>query len=89
MALGRTAEQGGTSKARPLIIVESPAKARTIEKMLGREYRVMASMGHVRDLPRSRLGVDVENGFTPRYITIRGKGEVVEALRREAARAPR
>jgi len=85
----KTTGQRAAGRARPLVIVESPAKARTIEKFLGREYRVMASMGHVRDLPRSRLGVDVENGFTPRYITIRGKGQVVEALRREAARAPR
>ncbi|MEW6546423.1 MAG: type I DNA topoisomerase [Bacillota bacterium] len=85
----KTTGQRAAGRARPLVIVESPAKARTIEKFLGREYRVMASMGHVRDLPRSRLGVDVENGFTPRYITIRGKGQVVEALRREASRAPR
>lgn len=85
----RDGRERGADAGRPLVIVESPAKARTIEKFLGNQYRVMASMGHVRDLPRSRLGVDVEHDFTPHYITIRGKGEVVEALRREASRAPR
>lgn len=75
--------------ARNLVIVESPAKAKTIEKFLGRSYRVAASMGHVRDLPKSDLGVDVDNGFLPRYITIRGKGEVVQKLREEARKADR
>lgn len=75
--------------ARNLVIVESPAKAKTIEKFLGRSYRVAASMGHVRDLPRSELGVDVDHGFLPRYITIRGKGEVVQKLREEARKADR
>lgn len=56
-----------------LLIVESPAKAKTIEKFLGKNYAVAASIGHVRDLPRSQLGVDVDNNFTPKYITIRGK----------------
>jgi DNA topoisomerase-1 len=67
--------------AKPLIIVESPAKARTITRFLGRRYQVLASMGHVRDLPRSQFGVDVEAGFQPKYITIRGKGPVVKELR--------
>ncbi len=67
-----------------LVIVESPAKARTISKFLGRTYRVEASNGHVRDLPKSQLGVDVENGFEPKYITIRGRGEVLEKIRKEA-----
>ncbi|MCL6521659.1 MAG: DNA topoisomerase I, partial [Firmicutes bacterium] len=75
--------------ARSLVIVESPAKARTIGKFLGRAYHVEATMGHVRDLPKSQLGVDVEAGFEPRYITIRGKGEVVRRLREEAAKAER
>ena len=66
------------------MIVESPAKARTISKFLGRTYKVEASNGHVRDLPKSQLGVDVENGFEPKYITIRGRGEVLERIRREA-----
>lgn len=73
--------------AKSLVIVESPAKARTIEKFLGRGYEVTASMGHVRDLPKSQLGVDVEAGFAPRYITIRGKGEVISALRQRAKKA--
>ncbi len=66
------------------MIVESPAKARTISKFLGRTYKVEASNGHVRDLPKSQLGVDVENGFEPKYITIRGRGEVLEKIRKEA-----
>jgi DNA topoisomerase-1 len=64
-----------------LVIVESPSKARTISKFLGRSYRVMASQGHLIDLPRSKLGIDVEDGFTPRYITIRGKGKLLKELK--------
>lgn len=71
--------------AKTLVIVESPAKARTLTKILGRNYLVKSSMGHVRDLPQSQFGVDVDNGFEPKYITIRGKGEIVRELR-EAAR---
>ena len=67
-----------------LVIVESPAKAKTIGKYLGEGYRVKASVGHVRDLPERELGVDVENGFEPKYVTIRGKGKVIQELRREA-----
>src|SRR5690625_5943864 len=70
-----------------LVIVESPAKARTIERYLGKNYTVKASMGHVRDLPRSQMGVDVENNFTPKYITIRGKGDVLKELRQAAKKA--
>lgn len=70
-----------------LIIVESPAKAKTIEKFLGRKYSVKASMGHVRDLPKSQLGVDVESGFEPKYITIRGKGDILKELREAAKKA--
>jgi DNA topoisomerase-1 len=66
---------------KPLIIVESPAKARTIKKFLPARYAVKASVGHVRDLPKSRLGVDVENGFTPKYVMIKGKAEVVKDLK--------
>ena len=73
--------------AHKLVIVESPAKARTISKFLGRTYKVEASNGHVRDLPKSQLGVDVENGFEPKYITIRGRGEVLERIRKEAKSA--
>lgn len=75
--------------AKNLVIVESPAKAKTIGKYLGKNYAVEASMGHVRDLPKSQLGVDVENNFEPKYITIRGKGEMLNKLRREAKKADR
>lgn len=73
-----------------LVIVESPAKAKTIEKFLGkRNYTVKASVGHIRDLPKSRLGVDVENNFEPDYINIRGKGDVIKDLKKEAKKASR
>jgi len=67
-----------------LVIVESPAKAKTISKYLGRGYKVTASMGHVRDLPASQLGIDVDNGFAPKYITIKGKQKLVKELKAEA-----
>ena len=70
-----------------LVIVESPAKAKTIKKYLGRGYEVMASMGHVRDLPKSRLGIDVENNFQPDYIDIRVKGELRKALKTAAKKS--
>jgi len=73
--------------AKSLIIVESPAKAKTISKFLGKKYKVEASMGHVRDLPKSQLGINVENGFTPKYITIRGKGPLLSSLKKEANKA--
>ena len=74
-------------KKKNLVIVESPAKANTITKFLGKSYTVMASMGHVRDLPKSQLGIDIENDYEPKYITIRGKGELLSALRKEAKNA--
>ena len=67
-----------------LVIVESPAKAHTIGRYLGKNYRVIASQGHVRDLPKSQLGVEVENNFEPKYITIRGRGDLIADIRREA-----
>lgn len=70
-----------------LVIVESPAKAKTIGKFLGKNYKIEASMGHVRDLPKSQIGVDVENGFEPKYIAIRGKSELVNKLKKEAKKA--
>ena len=70
-----------------LIIVESPAKARTITKFLGRGYKVEASQGHIRDLPKSQIGVDVDNNFEPKYITIRGRGEILTRIRKEAKAA--
>ncbi len=73
--------------ARYLVIVESPAKVKTISKFLGSSYVVMASNGHVRDLPKSQLGIDVEHDFEPKYITIRGKGDLLAALRKEVKKA--
>lgn len=70
-----------------LVIVESPSKAKTIGKFLGGHYKVMASVGHVRDLPKSKLGIDVENDFEPQYISIRGKGDIIKELKREAKNA--
>ncbi|WP_068672405.1 type I DNA topoisomerase [Oceanobacillus sp. Castelsardo] len=70
-----------------LVIVESPAKAKTIERYLGKKYEVKASMGHVRDLPKSQMGVDVDENFKPKYITIRGKGDVLKDLRKSAKKA--
>src|SRR3990172_4456097 len=72
-----------------LVVVESPAKAKTIQKILGKGYQVLSSMGHVKDLPKSRLGVDVENGFAPTYVVIKERkkvlGEIVEAARASKA----
>ncbi len=73
--------------AKYLVIVESPAKAKTIKKFLGSNYQVVASNGHMRDLPKSQMGVDLENNFEPKYITIRGKGELLSALKKEAKKA--
>ena len=73
--------------ANKLVIVESPAKAKTIGKFLGRGYKVEASQGHVRDMPKSQIGVDVEHGFEPKYITIRGRGEILNRIRKEARSA--
>src|SRR5579863_4014018 len=78
---------GKVRLSRSLIIVESPAKARTLKKYLGSRYQVLASVGHVRDLPKSRLGVDVENGFAPTYVTIKGKGDVIKELRAAVKKA--
>ena len=70
-----------------LVIVESPAKAKTIEKYLGKDYKVVASMGHLRDLPKSRLGVDLENGFEPEYINVRDKSALINELKKDAKNA--
>lgn len=70
-----------------LVIVESPAKAKTIERYLGKKYKVSASLGHLRDLPRSQMGVDTENNYEPKYITIRGKGPILQDLKKEAKKA--
>ncbi|MGD9320395.1 MAG: toprim domain-containing protein, partial [Desulfobacteraceae bacterium] len=65
-----------------LLIVESPTKARTLKKYLGTDYQIMASVGHIKDLPNSRLGVDTENDFTPEYVTIKGKGKILSGLKK-------
>ena len=70
-----------------LIIVESPAKANTIKKFLGGNTKVVASMGHIRDLPKSKLGVNIENDFEPEYINIRGKGELIKSLKKHQKQA--
>ena len=75
--------------AKNLVIVESPAKVKTIKKFLGTNYEVLASQGHVRDLPKSQLGIDVEHDYEPKYITIRGKGDILAKLRKEAKKADR
>ena len=73
--------------AKYLVVVESPSKANTIKKYLGKDYKVVASMGHIVDLPKSQLGVEIENNFKPKYITIRGKGELLTKLKKEAKNA--
>ncbi|MBP5198264.1 MAG: type I DNA topoisomerase, partial [Lachnospiraceae bacterium] len=73
--------------AKYLVIVESPAKVKTIKKFLGTNYEVLASNGHVRDLPKSQMGVDIDNDYEPKYITIRGKGDLLAALRRQVKKA--
>ncbi len=75
------------AKAKDLVIVESPAKAKTIEKYLGGNYKVTASMGHLRDLPKSKMGVDIDNGFEPQYIAVREKTELINQLKKEAKSA--
>ena len=69
------------TKKKILVIVESPSKAKTIGKFLGSNYKVTASVGHVRDLPKSKLGIDIDNNFEPQYISIRGKGDLIKALK--------
>lgn len=82
-----TSASGKKSSKKILVIVESPAKAKTIERHLGKNYIVRASMGHLRDLPKSQFGIDVENEFAPKYINVRGKGELIRALKKEAKNA--
>ena len=80
-------EKSKSKGKKTLVIVESPAKAKTIEKYLGRKYMVRASMGHLRDLPKSQFGIDVEHDFAPKYINIRGKGDLIKALKKDAKNA--
>ena len=83
----KTTAKKTTKKAqkaqKTLVVVESPAKAKTIEKYLGRNFVVRASMGHLRDLPKSQFGIDVENDFEPKYINIRGKGDLIKNLKKD------
>ena len=81
-----SAREEGTM-GKPLIIVESPAKARTITKFLGKDFVVKASVGHIKDLPKTKLGVDIENGFEPHYIAIRGKGKIISELKKASRNA--
>jgi len=81
----KTKTKAKTKKdSKTLVVVESPSKAKTIGKFLGTNYRVVASVGHIRDLPKSKLGIDIEGGFIPEYINIRGKGDVIRDLKKEA-----
>jgi len=73
--------------ATKLVILESPNKIKTVKGYLGKNYKVIASQGHVRDLPKSTLGIDVENEFTPKYINIRGKGDLIKGLKADAKKA--
>jgi len=82
-----TTSKTSSSKKKNLVIVESPSKAKTIGKYLGSNYKVVASVGHVRDLPKSKMGIDIENDFEPQYISIRGKGDLIKELKREAKQA--
>lgn len=82
-----TTKNSGSSRKKNLVIVESPSKAKTIGKYLGSSYKVVASVGHVRDLPKSKMGIDIENDFEPEYISIRGKGDLIKELKREAKQA--
>ena len=83
----KTAKTAKISAGQTLVVVESPAKAKTIEKYLGKNYMVRASMGHLRDLPKSQFGIDVEHDFAPKYINIRGKGDLIKELKKAAKNA--
>ena len=85
MAASKKAAKAPAKTSRTLLVVESPSKARVISKYLGSKYKVIASVGHVRDLPKSRLGVDIDNNFEPEYINIRGKGDTIKEIKKEAA----
>jgi len=85
MAVSKKAVRTPATTNRTLLVVESPSKARIISKYLGSKYKVIASVGHVRDLPKSRLGVDINNNFEPEYINIRGKGDTIKEIKKEAA----
>ncbi|HLC19008.1 MAG TPA: toprim domain-containing protein, partial [Thermodesulfobacteriota bacterium] len=75
--------------AKSLVVVESPAKARTINKFLGKDFLVMASVGHIKDLPKSKLGVDIERGFEPEYVKIKGKAKTINEIKKACKSADR
>jgi len=87
MAAAKKTAKKPSSAGKTLLVVESPSKAKIIGKYLGSKYKVIASVGHVRDLPKSRLGVDVDNNFEPEYINIRGKGDTIKEIKKEAKAA--
>ena len=88
MAVAKKTASGKAKKdGKTLVVVESPSKAKTIGKFLGPNYKVVASVGHIRDLPKSKLGIDIDNNFNPEYINIRGKGDVIRELKKEAKNA--
>ncbi|MCL2111554.1 MAG: type I DNA topoisomerase [Clostridiales bacterium] len=84
MAAGKSASAKAKKGTKTLVVVESPSKARTIGKFLGTNYKVVASVGHIRDLPKSKLGINIEENFKPEYINIRGKGDIIRELKKEA-----
>lgn len=85
----RTPSRGAIPEGKTLVIVESPSKAKTLNKILGKDYDIQASVGHIRDLPKSRLAIDIENGFAPEYIVVRGKGDIARNLRDRATASGR
>ena len=89
MATSKTKTKTRAKTKKNLVIVESPSKAKTIEKYLGRNYKVVASKGHIRDLPKSQMGVDVDHDYEPHYISIRGKGDTIKELKKDAKNAKR
>ncbi len=78
------ARKTGYIMTKSLVIIESPAKAKTINKFLGKDFQVKASVGHVKDLPKSKLGVDIEHDFRPEYVTIKGKGKTISEIKKAA-----
>ena len=89
MATAAKNKENNGTKYKYLVIVESPAKAKTIEKFLGRDYHVIASNGHLIDLPKSKIGIDIDNNFEPEYIVIRGKTALLNELKKEAKASSR
>ena len=73
--------------AKNLVLVESPSKARTINKYLGKDYKVEATVGHIRNLPKTKLGVDIDKDFQPQYVTIRGKGDIIKKIKSLASKS--